>query len=117
MAFYKKAIRTAPNCPAVVRLGLGHCYVRLNNPTKARLAFERALDLDPNCVGALVGLAVLDLNMKKPENIRKGVQKLSLAYKIDITNPMVLNHLSNHFFFKQVCLIKGYLGSTLLNNP
>uniref|UniRef100_A0A2P2I017 RNA polymerase-associated protein CTR9 homolog n=1 Tax=Hirondellea gigas TaxID=1518452 RepID=A0A2P2I017_9CRUS len=101
LAFYKKAIRTSPNCPAAVRLGLGHCYVRLNNPVKARLAFERALVLDPNCVGALVGLAVLDLNMKKPENIRKGVQKLSQAYKIDITNPMVLNHLSNHFFFKQ----------------
>ncbi|KAA0198349.1 hypothetical protein HAZT_HAZT001297 [Hyalella azteca] len=101
LAFYKKALRTAPNCPAAVRLGIGHCFVRLNNPTKARLAFERALDLDPNCVGALVGLAVLDLNMKKPENIRKGVQKLSLAYKIDITNPMVLNHLANHFFFKQ----------------
>ena len=75
---------------------------KLGNLAKARLAFDRALDLDKHCVGALVGLAVLDLNMKKPENIRKGVQKLSLAYKIDITNPMVLNHLANHFFFKQV---------------
>jgi len=30
-----------------------------------RLAFERALELDPQCVGALVGLAVLELNSQQ----------------------------------------------------
>ena len=102
MAFYKKALRTNPECPAAVRLGMGHCFMKLGNQDKARLAFERALELDPSCVGALVGLAVLELNEKKPENIRRGVQMLSNAYNIDSTNPMVLNHLGNHFFFKQV---------------
>ena len=77
--------------------------MKLGNQDKARLAFERALELDSMCVGALVGLAVLELNEKKPENIRRGVQMLSKAYNIDSTNPMVLNHLGNHFFFKQVC--------------
>ena len=33
--------------------------------------------------------------------IRDGVQKLSKAYGIDPQNPMVLNHLANHFFFKK----------------
>lgn len=101
LAFYKKALRTNPNCPAAVRLGMGHCFMKLGNQDKARLAFERALELDGMCVGALVGLAVLELNEKKPENIRRGVQMLSKAYNIDSTNPMVLNHLGNHFFFKQ----------------
>ena len=32
---------------------------------------------------------------------RDGVQKLSRAYGIDSQNPMVLNHLANHFFFKK----------------
>ena len=32
---------------------------------------------------------------------RDGVQKLSKAYGIDPQNPMVLNHLANHFFFKK----------------
>ena len=32
---------------------------------------------------------------------RAGVQKLSKAYTIDSGNPMVLNHLANHFFFKK----------------
>jgi RNA polymerase-associated protein CTR9 len=35
------------------------------------------------------------------ESIKDGVQKLSRAYTIDSTNPMVLNHLANHFFFKK----------------
>jgi len=101
LAYYKKALRTNPGCPASVRLGMGHCFLKLGNTDKARLAFERALDLDPNCVGALVGIAILQLNDQQPDQIRSGVQKLSKAYTIDSTNPMVLNHLANHFFFKK----------------
>ena len=95
-----------------------------------RLAFNRALELEPSCVGALVGLSVLELNNKQVsflpkissytvftflfnyrcfpsvqhESIKKGVELLSKAYTIDSANPMVLNHLANHFFFKKVQL-------------
>ncbi|XP_043475768.1 RNA polymerase-associated protein CTR9 homolog [Leptopilina heterotoma] len=101
LAFYKKALRTNPKCPAAVRLGMGHCFMKMNNPEKARLAFERALELDSQCVGALVGLSILKLNQQLPDSIKSGVQMLSKAYTIDSTNPMVLNHLANHFFFKK----------------
>ncbi|XP_035231695.1 RNA polymerase-associated protein CTR9 homolog, partial [Stegodyphus dumicola] len=101
LSLYKKALRTNPNCPAAVRLGMGHCFYKMGRLDKARLAFERALNLDSQCVGALVGLAILELNNKTPETIRKGVQMLSKAYTIDSSNPMVLNHLANHFFFKK----------------
>ncbi|GAB6031101.1 protein required for normal CLN1 and CLN2 G1 cyclin expression [Chamberlinius hualienensis] len=101
LAFYKKALRTNPNCPAAVRLGMGHCFLKLGKQDKAKLAFERALSLDSQCVGSLVGLAVLELNNKTTESIRNGVQMLSKAYTIDSSNPMVLNHLANHFFFKK----------------
>lgn len=66
-----------------------------------RLAFQRALELDSQCVGALVGLAISKLNLHEPEANRMGVQMLSKAYTVDSTNPMVLNHLANHFFFKK----------------
>ncbi|EPY74710.1 hypothetical protein CB1_001907003 [Camelus ferus] len=92
------------NIPALlaeVRLGMGHCFVKLNKLEKARLAFSRALELNPKCVGALVGLAVLELNNKEADSIKNGVQLLSRAYTIDPSNPMVLNHLANHFFFKK----------------
>merc|ERR550517_2156183 len=62
LAFYKKALRTNPACPASVRLGMGLCFLKLGNENKARDAFERAQELDGNCVGALVGQAILDLN-------------------------------------------------------
>jgi len=101
LAFYKKALRTNPNCPASVRLGLGLCFLKLGNESKARDAFERAQELDGNCIGALVGQAILDLNTQKKKAIQDGVKKLSKAYSIDSTNPMVLNHLANHFFFKK----------------
>nr|CDS23269.1 RNA polymerase associated protein CTR9 [Echinococcus granulosus] len=101
LAFYRKALRLQPNCSASVRLGIGHCFARLGNPQKARLAFQRALDLDPESVEALVGLAILDLNEKTQESIKQGVQKLSKAYNLGPTNPMVLNHLADHFFYKK----------------
>ena len=53
-------------------------------------------------MGALVGLAILELNKKEPEAIKTGVQLLSKAYSIDSGNSMVLNHLANHFFYKKV---------------
>lgn len=67
-----------------------------------RQAFDRALQLDPHCVGALVGSAIMELNNKTQDSIKNGVQLLSKAYTIDSANPMVLNHLANHFFYKKV---------------
>lgn len=63
--------------------------------------------MDSQCVGALVGLAIMELNSEQPESIKHGVQLLSRAYSIDSANPMVLNHLANHFFYKTV--ITAYL--------
>ena len=101
LTFYRKCLRVNPNCPANVRLGIGHCFYKLNQMEKAKLAFERALQLDSQCVGALIALSIMELNKKTPDSIRKGVQMLSKAYSIDQTHPMVLNHLANHFFFKK----------------
>ncbi|VDP07315.1 unnamed protein product [Soboliphyme baturini] len=99
--YYKKALRFNPNCPADVRVGMGHCFAKLSKMDKAKMAFERALQLNPGCCGALVGLAILELNQNTPESIRSGVQRLSKAYSLDPENPTVLNHLANHFFFKR----------------
>ncbi len=98
---YKKALKINTNAPASVRLGMGQCFFKLNKLPKAKLAFERALELDSQCIGSLVGLAILELNNKSPESIKKGVELLSKAYTIDPKNPIVLNHLANHFFYKK----------------
>jgi len=109
LAYCKKVMRSNSQCPADVRIGMAHCFLKLGNIEKARLAFERALQLDSKCVGALVGLAIMKLNGESPGDIKLGVTMLSEAYAIDTTNPMVLNHLSNHFFYK-----KDYAKSELL---
>lgn len=98
---YKKALKINPNSPASVRLGMGLCFFKMAKISKAKLAFERALELDPQCVGALVGLAIIELNEKTTESTKLGVEMLSKAYTIDSTNPIVLNHLANHFFYKK----------------
>lgn len=64
--FYRKALRFNPNCPADVRVGMAHCFAKLGKMDKCRAAFERALQLDGDCVGALVGTAILDLNSQTP---------------------------------------------------
>jgi RNA polymerase-associated protein CTR9 len=99
--FYKKALRANPNAPASVRLGIGLCFFKMGKIPKAKMAFERALELDPMLVGALVGISLIEINNKTAESTKIGVEVLSRAYSIDSTNSIVLNHLANHFFYKK----------------
>lgn len=39
LLYLKKCIRLNPNCPADVRVGMGHCFARLGRAEKARCCF------------------------------------------------------------------------------
>ncbi|KAL2624333.1 hypothetical protein R1flu_008578 [Riccia fluitans] len=97
---YKKAMQIHPRCPASVRLGLGLCRYRLGQVKKARQAFERVLQLDPENVEALVALGVMNINTNEPDGVREGLENMKAAYEIYPYCSMALNHLANHFFFK-----------------
>lgn len=99
LSLYKKALQICPNCPADVRLGLGICFYKLNMIEKAEEAFLKALSIDPRCVGALTGLAVIELNKKTNSSIKRGMEYLSRAFKIEPTNALVLTLLADHFFY------------------
>lgn len=99
LGYYKKALQICPNCPADVRLGLGICFYKLNMFEKAEIAFKKALSLDPRCVGALNGLAVIELNKKTNDSIKRGIEYLSRAFKTEPTNAMALTLLADHFFY------------------
>src|SRR4051812_16166503 len=73
------------------------------------MAFERALDLDPLNVQAIIAMAILDMNSGEPARIKHGIKSFSRAYQLEPENPMVLNHLANHFFFKDVSCFTYYL--------
>ena len=114
---YKSVLKNNPKCPADVRLGLGLCYWKMGKTSKAKMCFERALSLDNKCVGALVGLAIIELNERIPvkqanpqqlqqfqpsvASIRKAIQLLSKAYTFDSFDPMVLNHLCESLFLQE----------------
>ncbi|MES1905357.1 MAG: protein required for normal CLN1 and CLN2 G1 cyclin expression, partial [Paramarteilia canceri] len=98
---FKKALRINPNAPADIRIGIGHCFLKLGNFEKAKMAYERALEIDSTNCQALLGLGVLNLNKKTAESIKVGINYLSKAYSVDPTNAMVLNLLADHFFYKK----------------
>lgn len=101
MKHYITALRTNPSCPANVRLGLAYCCYRLGKHEAAQKAFERTLELEPDNAHALAALAILQLNAAKHSSVHKAMSLLKQAYDVDPSNCLVLNHLSNHFFYKK----------------
>ncbi|VDO20950.1 unnamed protein product [Haemonchus placei] len=98
--FLKRALRQKPSGPADMRVGIGYCLARLGITDKARVAFERALELQSDNVCALSALAILDYNTHTVEGAQSAVLCLGQAYSLEPENPVVLVHLANHFFFK-----------------
>ncbi|XP_022966619.1 protein CTR9 homolog isoform X1 [Cucurbita maxima] len=99
LELYKRALQVYPDCPAAVRLGIGLCRYQLKQYGKAKQAFERVLQLDPENVEALVALAIIDLNTNDAGRIRNGMEKMQRAFEVYPFCAMALNYLANHFFF------------------
>ncbi|KAL5714525.1 Protein CTR9 [Ranunculus cassubicifolius] len=99
LEMYKRALQAYPRCPAGVRLGIGLCRYKLGHFEKARQAFQRVLELDPDNVEALVALGMMDLQANDANGIRKGMEKMGIAFEIYPYCAMALNYLANHFFF------------------
>lgn len=100
---------------ASIRVGFGLACYRLGQVDRAKAAFRRALDLDPECVSAMVATAILSMsNIEQVGHERERAMKLmSMAHLLDHSNAMVQNHLANHYFWKwtplpgHVSVIKG----------
>ncbi|CAD5235236.1 unnamed protein product [Bursaphelenchus xylophilus] len=101
LQIYKKCLQMNPNCPASVRLGIGYCLAKLGKTDKAKIAFTRALQLEPSNVDAAASLAVLQMTHSNDgSEMRQGIQSLAQLYKTAKDHPLILNHLANHFFIK-----------------
>ena len=73
---------------------MGHCFAKLGKDETAQLAFERALQLDPYCAGAMVGLAIMELSSKK-------VKKLIFCHRMLIifwSAERLLVHYQGNFY-------------------
>jgi len=106
---YARAMAKFPvESGAATRVGFGMACYKLGQIDRAKAAFRRAHDMDPENVEALVGIAVLEMASlddvldpreyrAKAENI---IKMISMANLVDHTNAMVQNHLANHYFWK-----------------
>jgi RNA polymerase-associated protein CTR9 len=94
LAFFRKALKMKPNLPPEVRLGFGHCYLKLKNYQKAKVAFNRVIKLDPKNLSARAALAVCLFHEGDPI----AEKALISCYNTDSENPVILNHLANTYF-------------------
>ena len=60
--------------------------------------------MDPTNAQAAVGLAILKMNESSDaadvDSVKTSMELLRDAYLEDQSNPMALNHLANHFFWR-----------------
>ena len=128
LQWYRRALRMHPGAPAGVRLGIGACQLKLGNFEQARLAFQRALDLEPENPDALLGLAQCELNEFSPvppgllhgddddtdvdekleaaaetytAAVQRGLELLRRAFNADPHHPAVNVALAQHFVLKK----------------
>lgn len=105
---YAKAITLFPNkSGAAARVGLGLACFKLGQVDRAKAAFKRAHEIDPENVEAMVGVAVLDttsldenLSSDYRAKAENAIRLISTANLIDHSNAMVQNHLANYYFKK-----------------
>lgn len=115
LELYKRALQVFPQCPAAVRIGIGLCRYRLGQFEKAKQAFQRVLQLDPENVEALIALGILDLQTGEATSIWSGMEKMQRAFEIYPYCAMSLNYLANHFFFTGQHFLVEQLTETALS--
>ena len=112
---YIRALRIHPNCSAAVRVGLGMCLFKLGHVKAAKMAMERALELQPDNADALGALAVLeryhwtagpgqDPREAEIAAVRSAMALANKGYnaavQADRVHPVIWNQWA-HFYFKK----------------
>ncbi|ORE11726.1 TPR-like protein [Rhizopus microsporus var. microsporus] len=91
-----------------IRLGIAQCFAQLKMYPEAKAALKRCTEVSsvPNAT-ALIMLSILELNeSKKLENgplqqeasLRLGLQHMQQAHRANISHPVTLNMMADHFF-------------------
>ena len=91
----------AGDTPNGARLGLAYCNFKLGQEESAISCFRRAVDEDPNCVRALLGLAGILLGYQGTDAVdrhKEGFSMLLRAYRADDKNPLLLNMFASTMF-------------------
>jgi RNA polymerase-associated protein CTR9 len=98
----RQLILDNPKAPSDMWFALGLCYYRVGNLPKARLSFEKTLELDSRNAMALTSLGIVEL-VSSPSNFefrKRAVTYFVRAFEANPRNPLVLKYLAEHLFFK-----------------
>ncbi|OQV18381.1 RNA polymerase-associated protein CTR9-like protein [Hypsibius exemplaris] len=102
---FKKVLQHHPGCSADIRVGIGHCLFKLGYLEKARMAYNRAIQLDPDCSEARIGLGLILWNEGTSSSLEKALHHIVYMHKRDVeakrVNPVNLNILADHYFFRR----------------
>uniref|UniRef100_A0A0K0ELV5 Peptidase S72 domain-containing protein n=1 Tax=Strongyloides stercoralis TaxID=6248 RepID=A0A0K0ELV5_STRER len=101
LELFKKALRICPKSPAYVRLGIGYCLLKLGFVKKAKVAFERVLELEVNNSYALTALAIINFSENTLKSTTEGANMLIKSWKNDNTNASTAIELSDFLFLKE----------------
>ncbi len=88
-----------PTTPLNVRMGIGICFFKLGDFRKARMAFERCLQINPSDDRCLVYLGII-AEREGMENIPRALELFQRAYKLNPNNPLCLLQLAQHYFYR-----------------
>jgi tetratricopeptide (TPR) repeat protein len=114
-----------PNAVHDVRVPIGMCFYNLSMENEAKVAFEAALEKDPNNATVISFLASIDLNNSKSKDldsddrkklIKTANQKILQAHKLDPRNSVTSLHLAKKFFDKDLAKAYTMASSAILYN-
>lgn len=112
----RQLINDNPHAPSDIWFALGLCYYRVGNIPKARLSFEKTLELEPENAMALVSLGIVE-QVTCPTNFesnKKSIDYFLRAFNSNPHNPLVLKYLAEHLFFKgEYALSKDFCEAAL----
>lgn len=99
LGYFKDVLLHHPHGPADVRVGIGHCFLQLEDMDSARRAFELALLYNGRCLNALLGMAQLKFNERQLPSNQEAVNLLSAAFDLNGQHPLVLSWLAGYFYY------------------
>ncbi|EDW10499.2 uncharacterized protein Dmoj_GI18511 [Drosophila mojavensis] len=99
LGYFKSVLSHHPDGPADVRMGIGHCFLKMGDLDRARRAFELAVESNERCINALIGFAQLKLNERQREANMDATKLLCTVFELNNRHPVVLTWLSCHLYY------------------
>jgi len=107
---YQEVLQKRPDMDPDPRIGIGMCFWSLGFKDDARLAWERALEVDPDSKVAHILMAAYYTHITSTlyeydpnwgKNYRQMIDYTQKAYKLDKNFPMACTIFAAHFFSKR----------------